>query len=41
MHNISAQLFVSKYQLYLPNTEELRREIEKQLQPIDNNPADF
>ena len=28
MHNISSQLFVSKYQLYLPNEEELRREIE-------------
>ena len=28
MHNISSQLFVSKYQLYLPNEDELRREIE-------------
>jgi predicted nuclease of restriction endonuclease-like (RecB) superfamily len=29
MHGISAQLFVKKYQLYLPNEEELRKEIEK------------
>lgn len=28
MHNISSQLFVNKYQLYLPNKEELRSEIE-------------
>jgi predicted nuclease of restriction endonuclease-like (RecB) superfamily len=28
MHNVSSQLFVSKYQLYLPNEQELRREIE-------------
>ncbi len=32
MHNISSQLFVSKYQLYLPNRDELRQLIEKQLQ---------
>lgn len=31
MHNISSQLFVSKYQLYLPNREELQLLIEKQL----------
>lgn len=31
MHNVSSQLFVSKYQLYLPNREELRRLIEGQL----------
>lgn len=31
MHNISSQLFVNKYQLYLPNKEELRQLIEKQL----------
>lgn len=31
MHNISSQLFVSKYQLYLPNREELRSLIENQL----------
>ncbi len=31
MHNISSQLFVSKYQLYLPDKEELRRVIEMQL----------
>jgi predicted nuclease of restriction endonuclease-like (RecB) superfamily len=32
MHNISSQLFISKYQLYLPNREELQALIEKQLQ---------
>ena len=31
MHNISSQLFVSKYQLYLPDREELRAVIEEQL----------
>ena len=31
MHNISSQLFVNKYQLYLPNKEELRQLIEYQL----------
>jgi predicted nuclease of restriction endonuclease-like (RecB) superfamily len=31
MHNISSQLFVSKYQLYLPNREELLAIITKQL----------
>ncbi len=31
MHNISSQLFVSKYQLYLPNREELQTLILKQL----------
>ncbi|TFF36946.1 PDDEXK nuclease domain-containing protein [Mucilaginibacter psychrotolerans] len=31
MHNVSSQLFVSKYQLYLPNKEELRALIEEQL----------
>ena len=37
MHNISSQLFVSKYQLYLPNQEELRRVIESQLYPDNDN----
>lgn len=32
MHNISSQLFVNKYQLYLPNKEELRNLIVTQLQ---------
>lgn len=32
MHNISSQLFVNKYQLYLPNKEELQQLIEKELQ---------
>lgn len=31
MHNISSQLFVSKYQLYLPNREELQKLIEKNI----------
>jgi predicted nuclease of restriction endonuclease-like (RecB) superfamily len=31
MHNISSQLFINKYQLYLPNKEELRNLIETQL----------
>lgn len=31
MHNVSSQLFVSKYQLYLPDKEELRAIIEGQL----------
>lgn len=31
MHNISSQLFVSKYQLYLPDREELRAAIEERL----------
>jgi hydroxymethylpyrimidine/phosphomethylpyrimidine kinase len=31
MHNVSSQLFVSKYQLYLPNREELKALLEKQL----------
>jgi predicted nuclease of restriction endonuclease-like (RecB) superfamily len=35
MHNISSQLFVNKYQLYLPNKEELRQLIKTQLK--DNN----
>lgn len=32
MHNVSSQLFISKYQLYLPNREELQSLIERQLQ---------
>jgi YhcG PDDEXK nuclease domain len=32
MHNISSQLFVNKYQLYLPNKEELRNLILSHLQ---------
>jgi len=31
MHNVNSQLFVSEYQLYLPNKEELKALIEKQL----------
>lgn len=29
MHGITSQLFVTKYQLYLPNEEELRKEVER------------
>ncbi len=36
MHNISSQLFVNKYQLYLPNKEELRQVIESQLNEIED-----
>jgi predicted nuclease of restriction endonuclease-like (RecB) superfamily len=35
MHNISSRLFVSKYQLYLPNEEELRALVEAQLNQGD------
>jgi len=35
MHNISSRLFVSKYQLYLPSTEELKRVIEKSKEEIN------
>ena len=37
MHNISSQLFVNKYQLYLPNREELRKAIEEQLKEETND----
>jgi hypothetical protein len=30
MHNVSSQLFVQKYQLYLPNKDELRIQLESQ-----------
>lgn len=36
LHNISSQLFVSKYQLYLPNKEELKRLVEKELYKTEN-----
>lgn len=36
IHNVSSQLFVNKYQLYLPNKEELRNLIEAQLNANDN-----
>jgi predicted nuclease of restriction endonuclease-like (RecB) superfamily len=35
MHNVSSQLFVQKYQLYLPDKEELRKVIEDQLNNRD------
>ncbi|MFN5443516.1 MAG: YhcG family protein [Crocinitomicaceae bacterium] len=34
MHNMTSQLFINKYQLYLPNEEELRKIIENQLNTI-------
>lgn len=37
MHNISSQLFVNKYQLYLPNKEELRSLILTQLQNVNKD----
>jgi len=37
MHNISSQLFVSQYQLYLPDRDELKILIEKQLNEDANN----
>lgn len=37
MHNVSSQLFVSKYQLYLPDKEELRAVIEEQLNDTTHN----
>jgi hypothetical protein len=37
MHNVSSQLFVSEYQLYLPNREELKALIEKQLNGDEEN----
>lgn len=37
MHNNSSHLFVSKYQLYLPNRDELKALIEKQLNEDENN----
>ena len=36
MHNISSQLFINKYQLYLPNKEELRNLIVTQLNEESN-----
>ena len=36
MNNINSQLFVSKYQLYLPNRDELKALIEKQLSDYEN-----
>ncbi len=37
MNNVNSQLFVSKYQLYLPDREELKRLIEKQLHNNQDN----
>lgn len=34
MYNMSSQLFVQKYQLYLPEREELRRELEITLRDV-------
>jgi len=37
MHNVHSRLFVSKYQLYLPNREELRALIQNQLNQEEEN----
>jgi len=37
MNNVNSQLFVSKYQLYLPEKEELRQLINRQLEKHDEN----
>ena len=37
MHNISSQLFVSQYQFYLPDRDELKILIEKQLNEDENH----
>lgn len=39
-YQMNSQLFVQKYQLYLPDREELRREIEKTLQNVDQQLTD-
>lgn len=41
MHNITSQLFVSKYQLYLPDKEELRNLILNQLNQLDKDQLDI
>ena len=40
MHGVSSQLFVSKYQLYLPNEQELRHEIESLYHKQENEKDD-
>ena len=37
---MNSQLFVQKYQLYLPDREELRRELELTLQLADDRARD-
>ncbi|MFO7642715.1 MAG: hypothetical protein R6X17_16020 [Candidatus Competibacteraceae bacterium] len=37
---MNSQLFVQKYQLYLPDREELRRELELTLQLADDSVRD-
>lgn len=39
-YQMNSQLFVQKYQLYLPNREELRRELELTLQLADSSGSD-
>jgi hypothetical protein len=36
-YQMNSQLFVQKYQLYLPNEEELRRELERICQTEEDN----
>ncbi len=40
MHGISSQLFVSKYQLFLPNEDELRKEIQLIYEEAENDLED-
>jgi hypothetical protein len=37
MYHISSRLFVSKYQLYLPNKEELKAIVDKQINIHETN----
>ncbi len=39
-YQMNSQLFVQKYQLYLPDREELRRELELTLQLADDSARD-
>ena len=36
-YEMNSQLFVQKYQLYLPDREELRRELERTLQIVEES----
>lgn len=40
MNKVNSQLFISKYQLYLPNRDELKALIEKQLNDDEENGDD-
>ena len=38
-YQMNSQLFVQKYQLYLPDREELRRELDQTLRSLSRNPT--